>query len=123
MSAMAETEQLEGTRGRILEELAVAPRTARDLARTLGIQESAARGHLGRLEERGLVIPSFRREGVGRSAIHFMVCQPRPAHNLHSGARILRLLAQAPGVRVRGDRAMGRREKGTGLQYDKMCRI
>jgi predicted ArsR family transcriptional regulator len=57
---------LEGTRGRILEELASAPRTARDLAKTLGIQESAARGHLDRMEERGLVVPSFRREGVGR---------------------------------------------------------
>jgi len=63
---MAEAELLEGTRGRILEELAVAPRTARDLARKLDIQESAARGHLGRLEERGLVVPTFRREGVGR---------------------------------------------------------
>jgi predicted ArsR family transcriptional regulator len=63
---MAESEVLEGTRGRILEELAVAPRTARDLARKLGIQESAARGHLGRMEDRGLVAPSFRREGVGR---------------------------------------------------------
>src|SRR5271157_3414418 len=71
MGAMAESEQLEGTRGRILEELAVAPRTARDLARTLGIQESAARGHLGRLEERGLVTPSFRREGVGRPRKRF----------------------------------------------------
>jgi len=80
MSAMAETEQLEGTRGRILEELAVAPRTARDLARTLGIQESAARGHLGRLEERGLVIPSFRREGVGR---------PRKRYALTSNAQEL----------------------------------
>jgi DeoR family transcriptional regulator, suf operon transcriptional repressor len=57
---------LEGTRGRILEELASAPRTARDLAKTLGIQESAARGHLDRMEDRGLVLPSFRREGVGR---------------------------------------------------------
>ncbi|MGI0072095.1 MAG: helix-turn-helix transcriptional regulator [Thermoplasmata archaeon] len=57
---------LEGTRGRILEELATAPRTARDLAKTLGIQESAARGHLGRMEEKGLVVPTFRREGVGR---------------------------------------------------------
>ncbi|HXQ79146.1 MAG: MarR family transcriptional regulator [Thermoplasmata archaeon] len=66
MGAMAETEQLEGTRGRILEELAVAPRTARDLAQKLGIQESAARGHLGRMEGRGLVVPTFHREGVGR---------------------------------------------------------
>ena len=65
MSA-ADSTSLEGTRGRILEELAVAPRTARDLAKTLGIQESAARGHLDRMEERGLVVPSFRREGVGR---------------------------------------------------------
>jgi len=80
MDAMAESEQLEGTRGRILEELAVAPRTARDLARTLGIQESAARGHLGRLEERGLVAPSFRREGVGR---------PRKRYVLTSSAQEL----------------------------------
>jgi predicted ArsR family transcriptional regulator len=70
---MAEAELLEGTRGRILEELAVAPRTARDLARKLGIQESAARGHLGRLEERGLVVPSFRREGVGRPRKRFVL--------------------------------------------------
>ncbi|HLM71007.1 MAG TPA: ArsR family transcriptional regulator [Thermoplasmata archaeon] len=65
-SAMTDPEQLEGTRGRILEELAVAPKTARDLALKLSIQESAARGHLGRMEERGLVVPTFRREGVGR---------------------------------------------------------
>jgi predicted ArsR family transcriptional regulator len=62
----AESGTLEGTRGRILEELATAPRTARDLAKKLGIQESAARGHLGRMEEKGLVVPTFRREGVGR---------------------------------------------------------
>ncbi len=65
MSA-ADSGTLEGTRGRILEELATAPRTARDLAKKLGIQESAARGHLGRMEEKGLVVPTFRREGVGR---------------------------------------------------------
>jgi predicted ArsR family transcriptional regulator len=64
-------EQLEGTRGRILEELAVAPRTARDLAEKLGIQESAARGHLGRMQVRGLVTPTFRREGVGRPRKRF----------------------------------------------------
>jgi predicted ArsR family transcriptional regulator len=62
----AEITGLEGTRGRILEELAIAPRTARDLAEKIGIQESAARGHLERLEERGLVVPAFHREGVGR---------------------------------------------------------
>jgi predicted ArsR family transcriptional regulator len=56
----------EGTRGRIMEELAIAPRTAKDLAERFSIQESAARGHLERLEERGLVTPSFSREGVGR---------------------------------------------------------
>ncbi len=64
--AAIESIELEGTRGRILEELASAPRTARDLAKKLGIQESAARGHLSRMEDRGLVVPSFRREGVGR---------------------------------------------------------
>jgi predicted ArsR family transcriptional regulator len=62
-----------GTRGRIIEELAVAPRTARDLAQKLGIQESAARGHLDRLEERGLVIPTFRREGVGRPRKRYLL--------------------------------------------------
>jgi DeoR family suf operon transcriptional repressor len=62
---------LEGTRGRIIEELAIAPRTARDLAKKLGIQESAARGHLGRMQDRGLVLPTFRREGVGRPRKRF----------------------------------------------------
>jgi predicted ArsR family transcriptional regulator len=62
---------LEGTRGRIIEELAIAPRTARDLAKKLGIQESAARGHLGRMQDRGLVSPTFRREGVGRPRKRF----------------------------------------------------
>ncbi len=56
----------EGTRGRILDQLAQSPCTARDIASSLGIQESAARGHLERLRERGYVSPSFRREGVGR---------------------------------------------------------
>ncbi|HEY6237632.1 MAG TPA: ArsR family transcriptional regulator [Thermoplasmata archaeon] len=63
----------EGTRGRIIEELAVAPRTARDLAKKLGIQESAARGHLDRLEVRGLVVPTFRREGVGRPRKRYLL--------------------------------------------------
>ncbi len=63
---VASEELLEGTRGQILEELAVAPRTAKDLAQKFGIQESAARGHLDRMEERGLVSATFRREGVGR---------------------------------------------------------
>lgn len=66
MVAATDVEPLEGTRGKILEQLAEAPRTARDLAGSLGIQESAARGHLDRMEERGLVVPTFRREGVGR---------------------------------------------------------
>ena len=60
------TSALEGTRGKVLEELASGPKTARDLAQMLKIQESAARGHLDRLEERGWVVPTFRREGVGR---------------------------------------------------------
>jgi predicted ArsR family transcriptional regulator len=64
---------LVGTRGRILEELAVAPRTARDLAKKLGIQESAARGHLDRMEEKGLVVPSFHREGVGRPRKRYLL--------------------------------------------------
>lgn len=68
-----DSEALGGTRGRILEELAVAPLTARDLARKLGIQESAARGHLSRMEERGLVTPTFRREGVGRPRKRFVL--------------------------------------------------
>ena len=70
---MIEARPGEGTRGRILEELAAAPRTARDLAKTLGIQESAARGHLERLEGRGLVVPTFRREGVGRPRKRYLL--------------------------------------------------
>ncbi len=66
---------LEGTRGRILEELAVAPRTARDLALKLGIQESAARGHLDRMEGRGLVAPAFHREGVGRPRKRYVLTE------------------------------------------------
>jgi len=61
-----EPNPLEGTRGKVLGELAAGPKTARELARVLRIQESAARGHLDRLEERGWVVPTFRREGVGR---------------------------------------------------------
>jgi predicted ArsR family transcriptional regulator len=72
MSAV-DSAALEGTRGRILEELATAPRTARDLAKKLGIQESAARGHLDRMEEKGLVVPSFRREGVGRPRKRYLL--------------------------------------------------
>ncbi len=68
---LVEVPPLEGTRGRILEELAIAPRTARDLARKIGIQESAARGHLGRMQQKGLVVPTFRREGVGRPRKRF----------------------------------------------------
>ena len=70
-----EGETLEGTRGRILEELAVAPRTARDLALKLGIQESAARGHLDRMEGRGLVAPAFHREGVGRPRKRYVLTE------------------------------------------------
>jgi len=66
MSVEPASNALEGTRGKVLGELATGPKTARDLAHTLGIQESAARGHLDRLEERGWVVPTFRREGVGR---------------------------------------------------------
>jgi DeoR family transcriptional regulator, suf operon transcriptional repressor len=63
----------DGTRGKIIEALAVSPRSARDLARNLGIQESAVRGHLDRLEDRGLVSPSFHREGVGRPKKRYML--------------------------------------------------
>ncbi|MCI4349074.1 MAG: MarR family transcriptional regulator [Thermoplasmata archaeon] len=70
---MSEIRLGEGTRGRIIEEIALSPKTARDLARSLGIQESAARGHLERLEERGLVVPTFRREGVGRPRKRYLL--------------------------------------------------
>lgn len=70
---IAKEELLEGTRGRILEELATAPRTAKDLAKKIGIQESAARGHLDRMETRGLVIAAFHREGVGRPRKRYML--------------------------------------------------
>ncbi len=70
---ISKEELLEGTRGRILEELALAPRTARDLAKKIGIQESAARGHLERMEGRGLVVAAFHREGVGRPRKRYML--------------------------------------------------
>jgi predicted ArsR family transcriptional regulator len=63
----------EGNRGKIIEQLALTPSTARDLAKNLGIQESAVRGHLDRLEDRGLVVPTFRREGVGRPRKRYML--------------------------------------------------
>lgn len=56
----------EGTKSRILEELTDGPRTARELAQKLGIQESAVRMHLERLARRGIVSPKFHKEGVGR---------------------------------------------------------
>ncbi len=71
----AEPEGPLGTRGRVLEELAGGPKTARDLAKQLRIQESAARGHLDRLEERGWVIPTFHREGVGRPRKRYALTQ------------------------------------------------
>jgi predicted ArsR family transcriptional regulator len=59
------------TKGRILEELITGPRTARDLASVLKIRESAVRTHLERMVERGIVQPSFHREGVGRPRKRF----------------------------------------------------
>jgi predicted ArsR family transcriptional regulator len=71
--AVPDVQGVGGTRGRIIEELAVSPKTARDLSKSLGIQESAARGHLERLESRGLVVPTFRREGVGRPRKRYLL--------------------------------------------------
>jgi predicted ArsR family transcriptional regulator len=71
--ALVDVRPGEGTRGRILEELAVAPRTAKDVARKIGIQESAARGHLERLATRGFVRPTFSREGVGRPRKRYLL--------------------------------------------------
>ncbi len=71
--AVSDVAGIAGTRGRIVEELAVSPKTARDLSKTLGIQESAARGHLERLEARGLVVPTFRKEGVGRPRKRYLL--------------------------------------------------
>lgn len=73
MATAADLKVGEGTRGRIIEELAISPQTARDLARKLGIQESAARGHLDRLQGRGLVVPTFHREGVGRPRKRYLL--------------------------------------------------
>jgi predicted ArsR family transcriptional regulator len=71
--AGSDVQAIAGTRGRIVEELALSPKTARDLSKSLGIQESAARGHLERLEARGLVVPTFRREGVGRPRKRYLL--------------------------------------------------
>lgn len=61
----------EGTKGRILEELMGGPRSAKDLSGMLRIRESAVRVHLEKMVERGLVSPSFHREGVGRPRKRF----------------------------------------------------
>ncbi len=53
-------------RGYVVRYLSGGPRTAQEVALTLGIQVSAARKHLDRLRELGLVREEFRREGVGR---------------------------------------------------------
>ena len=61
----------EGTKGRILEELMTGPRSAKELAGVLRIRESAVRTHLERLVDRGIVQPSFHRQGVGRPRKRF----------------------------------------------------
>lgn len=54
------------TRTHIVEELLGGPRTAVQLAATLGIQVSAARKHLDRLRSLGIVDEHFERAGPGR---------------------------------------------------------
>jgi predicted ArsR family transcriptional regulator len=61
----------DGTKSKILEELTDGPKTARELADLLHIQESAVRMHLERLARRGIVVPHFHKEGVGRPRKRF----------------------------------------------------
>lgn len=56
----------DGTKSKILEQLTDGPKTARELAERLDIQESAVRMHLERLARRKIVVPTFHKEGVGR---------------------------------------------------------
>lgn len=56
----------EGTKVNILNNLLEGGRSARELAATLKIRESAIRMHLERMVEMGLLTSKFSREGVGR---------------------------------------------------------
>ncbi|MCL4324387.1 MAG: ArsR family transcriptional regulator [Candidatus Thermoplasmatota archaeon] len=56
----------EGTKAKILHDLLDGGKSARELARTLKIRESAIRMHLERMVEMGLLSSRFQREGVGR---------------------------------------------------------
>jgi DeoR family transcriptional regulator, suf operon transcriptional repressor len=61
-----EVTRLGGTKSKILHELRAGDRTARDVAARLRVQVSAARKHLERLKELGLVEERFVRHGPGR---------------------------------------------------------
>jgi len=63
---MADPSILGPTRARIVALLLVRPRTAKDVAEILKIQVSAARKHLERLGEFGLVEDQFQRAELGR---------------------------------------------------------
>ena len=57
---------LGATRTRIVKQLSQGPRTAVQLAASLGIQVSAARKHLERLRAMGIAVPRFEKAGPGR---------------------------------------------------------
>ncbi len=57
---------LGATRTQIVKQLAQGPRSAVQLAASLGIQVSAARKHLERLQAMGIVEPRFEKAGPGR---------------------------------------------------------
>ena len=61
-----EVSLLGGTKSKILHELRERDQTARDVAARLRVQVSAARKHLERLKELGLVEEQFVRQGPGR---------------------------------------------------------
>lgn len=63
---MDKTPLLGATKTRIVTQLAEAPRTAIQIASTLGIQVSATRKHLERLRVMGIVNERFERAGPGR---------------------------------------------------------
>lgn len=57
---------LGATRSRLVDLLLEGPRTSSQLGREVGIHLTAVRQHLEGLERNGLVVSSFRQEGMGR---------------------------------------------------------
>jgi predicted ArsR family transcriptional regulator len=66
---------LGAARSRVVQHLARGPRTAVQVAAELGIQVSAARKHLERLREMGIVDVQFKRGGPGRPKKYYALTE------------------------------------------------